>query len=735
MKTFTRFFPMQIATVFLWIVALSLSTAAPAQLLPTGEAETNTDVGAVSERISFVPGETIRIATTLTSKNGWHTYWINPGDSGDTTKLVWTLPEGFDVGEVKWPAPTRYETYGLVSYIYEDTVYLIQELSTPADFPVGETVQLNVVADFLECKEACVPGKGSASIQLTSVAENPQTDTDSARAMDAARIPSAPPSGIKATYSMNESGAVVFQFEADTGLPIANKLAFFPLDEGVWQLDPDFEISKQENRWSVTALPVEDAELPKTLTGLLVLNDETSFEFSATQESTLAPSASADVSPSEVGAETGGGVCILDILGYSVLAFFGGILLNLLPCVFPVIGLKVSSFIEQGQGNPKHAQSHAWVFALGVLVSVWILAAAVSLLKQSWGAQLADPGIVTGLILILTLLSLNMMGVFEWGNKLTTVGSGITSRKGYVGSFFTGALVTVIATPCTGPMLGGFMGWALIQPLWVVLLTFTLFGLGIALPYIALTYWPALMNRIPPPGNWMVTLKQAAGFFFVAFVWWMFWVLRKQVPVDHLMLVLASSFVIMFAAWVLGKWNHYSRPAGTRKIGLIAGWVLVAVGVGLAYSYRPPATEADDDLRAKILTYGEDVTPELAESLIAEGQNVLWRPYTPELLAELRDAGTPVFIDFTAEWCLTCKANKRTTLRKTDVEQAFFDAGVVTLVADLTNRENPVVLKALADIGRQSVPTYALYKAGEDVELLPELLTPDIVKNSLPSTN
>ncbi|WFB35121.1 protein-disulfide reductase DsbD family protein [Kiritimatiellota bacterium B12222] len=669
----------------------------------------------ISEHQAFVPGETLMLGLVLEMKDHWHTYWENPGDAGMPTTVSWDLPEGFEAGEIIWPTPERLVVEGLVSFGYENKVILHIPLKTPADYPIGDTVLIKGDVTWLECKEACLPGSAEVSLSIGSA------ETAGAVNEEMASMENHFPStlALEGVYE-RKGNAVLLSFPASE----ESFVQFVPFAEGMWQLEPAPVITSTEDEVVVRLVPSALAEEDVVPEGVLINEAGHGFVLDAIRHEGAGEMGDALVSDA---------VKTQGLLPVLILAFLGGILLNLLPCVFPVLGLKISGFVEQAHGDPRQAKVHALVFSAGILCSLWILAAVVSSLNLAWGGQLGDPVTVTVLILLLSLFTLNLFGVFELGHMFTRMG-GVGQKKGYSGSFFSGVLVTVIATPCTGPFMAGAISWALTQPAIYAFLAFTSLGLGIAAPYVLLSFSPKLMEKMPRPGAWMETFKQGSAFFMVAFVWVLLWVLSSLVPVQALVRVLAAICFIMLASWILGKWGAIHRSQKSQRIGKGLSVLLIVFAFWFSLSYQAPLAEIDAELQQRIesgtpIMY-QELSPELVMELQTQGIPVHWTPFTPERLDALLADDQAVFIDFTAKWCLTCQANKRSTLYKEEVLKAFQDAGVVTLTADMT-KDDPVMKKALAFYGRRGVPTYILYNQAGEWSLLPETLTPGMVTGAL----
>lgn len=679
----------------------------------------NTTARLIAESDAFVPGEDLLLGVVLEMKNHWHTYWINPGDAGAPTYVDWDLPEGFTASEIIWPTPIRFDTEGLASFGYEDKVILRVRLSTPADLTVGTPVTLSGTVNWLECKEACLPGSQQVTLTLTAAEEmgvpNPEMRLNPDKMVNATDW----------TAEVETEGDQVL-LRVDAPASKGPFVQFFPFQEGAWILEPAPTVRRDGDEVVIelTRNPAapDGASDPN---GLLINEQGVGFAIADYRSATEA------VPPAD-GTETE-----QRSAGYMLLlAFVAGIGMNLLPCIFPVLGLKISGFVEQAQGDPKSVRAHALVFAAGVILSLWILGAVVGLLGAAWGVQFQNPKVVIGMLLVLTFFTMNLFGIFELGAKLTTVGGDLTQKSGYAGSFFQGILLTVIGTPCTGPILAGSIVWMLTQPLWIGFIAFTLMGIGMSLPYVVLAYSPKLIEKLPRPGTWMITFKKASAFMIVLFLWVLLYVLKGQISAEGLVQVVGALLMVAFAAWVLGTWAAPGRSARAQRIAKLLCLLLLGVSVWIAYGYHEKAEELDGALSARIeagdpVRYS-DVTPELAEELIADDVPLHYRPWSRGLVEQLQREGRPVFVDFTADWCTICKINKFKALHKAEVMKAFQEKGVVTLRADWTGRD-ALIASELAAYNRQGVPVYMLFRpeAGTRAELLPEKLNPEIIFEAL----
>lgn len=392
-------------------------------------------------------------------------------------------------------------------------------------------------------------------------------------------------------------------------------------------------------------------------------------------------------------------------------AFIGGMILNLMPCVLPVLSLKIMGFIKQAGEEKSKLRKHGLAFTFGVLISFWALAGLLLILRAGgeylgWGFQLQSPSFVIVLSVLLFLFGLSLFGVFEIGVTLTAVGQNTPKGSTYTGSFFSGILATIVATPCTAPFMGSALGFALSQPAYVSMLIFTALGLGMALPYVLLTSIPALLKYVPKPGAWMETFKQFMGFLMVATVLWLIWVLSLQTGAEGVLILLGSLLLVSLSGWIYGRWSVLHKSLKTRRIAQLISGLILAGALALSLMYIKPVSASTGSVHTQGL--------------------IEWQTFSPELVAQLRSEKKPVFIDFTAAWCLSCQVNEKVAFGSEEVQKAFADKGIAALKADWTNKDE-VIAKELAKFGRNSVPLYVLYLPDKEAVLLPEILTPDIV--------
>ena len=670
----------------------------------------------VSLGSAVAPGGTQQVGLVLTMDEHWHVYWINAGDSGEPPHIKWTLPEGITAGEMQFPIPQRLPLGPLMDFGYEDEVAFPLTISAAATMRPGP-VHLDAQVNWLVCAQVCIPGKAHLGLDLMVQPGAPQPSQEphvGALAAAMTLIPKPLPAGTKFSVRGDKQ-----QFELTLIDGKKEKDAeFYPFDKDPTDVianaeEQNIEVQRDGVRLWVKRSP-DLAALPATLHGVLKLSDTVAYDVSAPVVQVDSVVGAKPVSGSSPGTTA---------LSAIALAFFGGIILNLMPCVFPVLFLKGLSLMQSSSQDRAHVRRHGLVYALGILVSFWAIVAVLLIVRAGgshagWGFQLQSPGFLAVLASFLFLFALSLAGQFDIGLSLTSVGGSLAEKQGYAGSFFTGVLATVVATPCTAPLMGAAIGFALAQTVGVTFAVFTALALGLAAPYVLLSWHPAWVRMLPKPGAWMEVFKQITAAIFFATVIWLAWVYGQLYAagegVNQLALLLACFLLLAIAGWALGRW-----PA--KWASGIAAVVLIALGLAIPLSQVRGAGRSS----AKFPVAGQT-------SAAAAGSEVAWQPYSEQGLDAARAAGHPVFIDFTAAWCLSCQFNEKAVLKSADVERALARGGVVTMRADWTNSD-PEITKKLASVGRAGVPTYVLYPsaAGSAADVLPELLTKDLVLKAI----
>ncbi|HVU31791.1 MAG TPA: protein-disulfide reductase DsbD domain-containing protein [Opitutaceae bacterium] len=673
----------------------------------------------VAADTSVQPGHELTVALRLVHDPHWHTYWVNPG-TGLATTINWKLPPGWKAGPILWPVPKVLtdHTGTIIGQGYEGEVLLPVVLTPPTDLAPGSTVTLNANVDWLMCQDVCVPG--SAEVTLTLPVTGKAADPDPAwgekiRAAVAA-LPRADQAWqVSASRAGNTVTVSVVPTSQTSHQP--TDLRFFSTD-GLIAYDQPQAATPTANGGVVLTLPIA-ADGPQNatrLTGVLSsangwldngslpgLAIDVPFGAAISPPPAAGNAASAASTPPPAGS----------LAATLLLAFIGGLILNLMPCVFPVLGIKILGFVNQAGHDRRRVIAHGLTFAAGVLVSFWILAGVLETLRAGgdqlgWGFQLQSPAFVYGLTVLMLVFGMNMSGVFEFGLRATAVGSGLQSKSGYAGSFFSGVLATVVATPCSAPFLAPALGAALAVSAGASFAIFTAIAIGLSTPYLLLSIFPQAVKVLPRPGAWMETFKQIMAFPLYATAAYLIWVLAAQTGDEGFRNVLFSLVVVALAVWMYGRWTAPGASAGRVSFG-VASLVLVgALGLWVGWPRPLPA-------------------PGSAAAATA----IDWQPWSPDQVTKLRNEGRIVYVDFTARWCATCQANKRLVFHDDQVLKYFADHHIATLRADWTNQD-PRITAALASYGRSAVPFNLIWVPGRDQPIvLPEILTASTVLDAL----
>jgi len=694
------------------IALFAFATGALAQPVKTP----NVEAELVSERTALVPGERNTVALRLSIRSGWHTYWRNPGDSGLPTTLEWKLPEGYAAGAIQWPAPKALPVGPLMNYGYEGEVLHLVDIDVPASAPAGQPVTLAARADWLVCEDTCIPEGADLTLPLPVDASAKPHATWGARIGAARSTLPKPVEGWNA-QAVGEGQKIRLTLSPATSAPPApGALRFFPHGEGVIEAAAPQAVARDGERYVIT-LPVA-YQLAKDVTridGVVTAANGLGGAQAVTIDVPLAGAIVPGPKPVDAPApqlNLGGtttSTSSLSLVAALALAFGGGMLLNLMPCVFPVLSLKVLGFVEH-QDAKRTMRREAVAYSGGVVLSFVLLALALVALRAAgqqlgWGFQLQSPAVIAGLALLFFVLGLNLSGVFEFGMFAPSTLASHRSKNRTADAFGSGVLAVIVASPCTAPFMGAALGYAITQSVVVTLAVFVALGLGMALPYVLLAWFPGWRRRLPKPGAWMARVKQFLAFPLYATVAWLGWVLGAQVDNDAVLRLAIALVFVGFAAWA---WGNF-RSGATRPWAIAAAAGLIGTAV----------------LVAPLLT-GNVQPAERTARNAADG----WQPFTPAALEGLTSSGRAVFVDFTAAWCVTCQVNKRLVLNNEDVREAFAAKNVALVRADWTRRD-PEITRALASLGRNGVPVYVLYRPGKSPLLLPEVLQPGIVHEAL----
>lgn len=642
----------------------------------------------IAEVNSVQPGVPFRVGVLLEQAPGWHTYWKFPGDSGLPTTIKWTLPKGFSVGELQWPLPKAYEEDGeLEVYVYKGEVMLFTTITPPKN--VDGPVVIEAKVDWLVCEKICIPGEAALKLELPIGNGDAGAEGSIFEKYDRQLPASGPPAEPK--WERTETSLILSFPTWQKIVAEAGEAFFFPNPpDGVVVAHPKTSITPEGVRFEI---PITEGN-PQSLPGVVRVGEE-SWELAA--ESPASASAATATSSTKP----------LTLLPALLFGFLGGLILNLMPCVLPVISLKMFSFVKQA------GESRARIFRMGLAFSAgmfaWFMGLAVVLLilrstgsEISWAQQFQNPWFNIGISVLIFMFALNLLGVYE----ITLPGSAATklagTGDGYGGAFFQGVFATILGTPCTAPYLGTTLAFALAQPPAALLAVFAAIALGMSSPYLLLCANPGWMRFLPKPGIWMVRLKEFMGFLLLATLLWFIWIVGRQLGINGVIFLGALLLLGGLGAWIYGVFLTPAARDGEKKFGAISLLIVLGLSTWLLVGFRP----AKEELRVE-----EGFATRLEQAL---------------------DTDQIVFVDFTADWCLSCKVNKRVAIDSASVQAAFREKNVLFLEGDWTNGD-PEITAILKRYERAGVPLYLVYPKNRSSEalILPELLTPQIILDAL----
>jgi len=697
MKTF-------LSILIMWMGLVGVTWAAESERVDTGRVHAQL----VSSHDLLMPGQSLHVALVTDLDPGWHTYWFNPGDSGEPVAIDLTLPEGASAGEIFWPIPYPVATGPIINYGFEGSPVFPIEVTVPEG--VGSQFEIEASVYYLVCKDICVPESTTLSLNLPVSDEVIGDPVWGPRIVDA--ISASPVRAELEGSAQVEAEGLLIEI---AGRGDIQNPYLFPMDNKIVDHSAPQTFRAAENGLALrqtAGFGWQDA-VPEAFDAVLAYDTPAGRRGEIVRVETDGRTLDIGAfvaAPSKDGTNASANLTFpLAIL----FAFLGGIILNVMPCVFPVISIKALSLTKAAHAERVQARREGWAYTAGVIAMFMALAVVVLAIKASgslagWGFQLQDPRIVGILALLVFLVGLNFLGVFEIGGQLQNAGHELTTSDGVRGAFFTGLLAVIVATPCTGPFMAGALGYTLLAPAPVTVAVFLALAIGFAAPFLLLAYTPALLSRLPKPGPWMETFRQFLAFPMFATAIWLVYVLAAQAGQDGVTLVLIAALLFTLAIW-------FRRKLG--KVGLGVGLALALIGMMLPMSVR----------------FAETANAVSGETLAELGK----MEWSPEALAAERRAGRAVFVDFTADWCVSCKVNERGVLSREDVNQAFVDTDTVFMVADWTNK-NDQIAQELASYGRAGVPLYLLYPAGDmsaAPEILPQILTPKLMRDALKTAN
>src|ERR1700730_3600079 len=692
-KSFSRALLVRVLQCAIGLISLAVGCGEPVQAqLYNGKELVKASL--VSDVTAIQPGQKFRVGVLYQIEPGWHIYWKYSGDSGLPTKIEWQLPQGFNVGDLHWPLPMREKEPGdLEVFAYMSEVLLFADIEAPATLP-SEPFSIQAKTDWLVCQSLCVPGRAQLSLTLTG---GGNTASNSAQIFQkyASLVPKQPANSIKIGFSRTGKSLIV----AVDGVPNEAAIDFYPSPPEDAVLG---HVARDGNRLTI---PIDTEGKPiNRMDGVLVVGSgDTRQGYEINEQTNLTAVQSARSVPSV------GLIGILQMLGF---AMIGGLILNVMPCVLPVISLKIFGFVSEAGIEPKKAFRLSMAFSLGIMGCFAALAALVVLLRTAgaqvgWGFQFQDYRFVVIISCLVFAFALNLFGVFELSvsSRATQGLANLARGQGYGGAFFQGAFDTVLATPCTAPFVATASAFAFAQSGWVTFLVFLFIGLGMPLPYLLLAINPKWLRYLPKPGEWMLRLKQCMGFLLAATLLWLMWILGQMRGVDGVVQLGAFLLVIAILAWIKGSFWTPISSGRSRALAIIA-MVFVLLLATVSYGF------------------------------VTKPSQLIWQPFSKSTLDEALAAGKPVFVDFTADWCITCKTNERFAIDTPQVRQEFLKRNVVALKADWT-KGDPEITEILKQFGRAGVPMYLVYPGGSKETqpvLLPELITSQTVLDVLNKT-
>ncbi|WP_374763845.1 protein-disulfide reductase DsbD family protein [Yunchengibacter salinarum] len=697
--------------VFITALILAWLPAQAETTLRTQVTESHSTILLASEVRAVAVGEPFWLAVRFTPREHWHTYWKNPGDSGMTPILSFDLPDGWQAADPLYPVPERLPVGPLMNYGYDAPNTLLVKVTPGKTVP--ETARIGLSAEWLSCEESCIPQSAELALSLPRGEAGARAESNGDLFSTAReRLPD--PSWYEAGLRVGDESSRLTVLTGAAEAARVEKATFFPAGEGVTTYAAEQTMARTEQGLELTLPRDRGALEPDTAAGVLVLD----FKDGTRQAMRLAPDLIQADGPATQGADGAtpagdgkaakgavlptGASAALPLWQAVLFALLGGMVLNLMPCVFPVLSLKAFAFLKSGGEQPAARRLEGWAYTAGILASFLVVVGALLALRAGgaavgWGFQMQNPIFIAAMTVIMVLVGLSLSGFFELRTGFEGAGQGLAGKNGTTGSFFTGVLATLVATPCTAPLMAPAIGYALTQPIPVVLLVFLSLGFGLALPFLILSHSPRAAKLLPRPGPWMETLRQALAFPMYATAIWLVYLFTVQAGSAALFILLLLLLGLVFAIWLWGRAAGRVLKGAALIFGLAA---LVAIWF--------------------IPTHGgEDRSAQSGDSVM---DGAAW---SAERLDSLRADGEPVFVYFTADWCITCKVNERVALYRTPTETYFRENDIAVLKGDWTNR-NDAIGRVLAEYGRAGVPLYLFFPAdGGDAVILPQVLTVD----------
>lgn len=720
--------PTSKVTIYLIVSALlclfgfsQLAQAASNDLTSASNRVSTTNVTAqfISEYRRVTPGATFGLILQLDIRKDWHTYWRNPGDSGQATSIKWQLPKGISASDIQWPFPERQYIGPVANYGYHGVANHLVMITVSNDWPVSKPVNITAKATWLVCKEECIPESGMLSLVLPSSEKNELADQYSSTFLGVRQqLPTSV--DLLSHYQYQADKQIQFEFTLPEKITKSDRIEYFPYDWGVVKAPAPQAPVVESNRILLTT-EKGDLKFSSPLNGTVVVTRENQPTLAYEIESSLG--VFSENTTGEFKVNTQNDLDSFSFLGALIFALIGGVILNLMPCVFPVLSMKALSLVSHSGESSVVIKRHGMVYTLGILICFVVLGIALIAIKSAgqqigWGFQLQSPVFVSAIIMVLFILGLSLSGYLEIGTSLMGTGSGLADKGGYSGSFFTGVLAVVVATPCTAPFMGPAMGYALTQPPWIMFAVLLTLGLGLALPYLLLCFFPLLSRKLPRPGLWMQKFQQFLAFPMFATAAWLVWVLGQQTDMNRIFVLLVSLVAVVFTIWVY-KNTRQSRGVWAWIIN-VSCLLLILLLLGVNSSGN---------------SVNEGSVKTASNSLNAE-------EFGTPVLMDLLQQGKPVFVNMTAAWCITCLANEKVALSSPQLNAYFKAKGITYLKGDWT-QQDANISQYLELFGRSSVPLYVYYPAQQNTDspdmrsarVLPQLLTVAAVIDSIESAS
>ena len=699
---------LHILAALIFVLISSAASQAGMSTRPNSAPAKKVEIDLISDVAAIEPGKPFWVGLRQRIAPHWHTYWKNPGDSGEPTHIKWTLPDGFLASEIYWPIPDVIPVGSLINYGYSDEVLLLTKITAPKNF-VNAPVEIKATANWLVCEKICIPESGEAQLRfddVTATGGSSASSPDAEAIANAVRaLPKSSPWPVRVEVSKDKLRLRIDDAEFDANH--LKSMRFFPDTWGIINISAEQTLSWQNGSPSLTLQrgELKDEKIDK-LDGLLVVKE--TLEGEGVRNGFVI---SAHAQPiSEIGVKTS--PLNVGLWQALLFAFLGGAILNLMPCVFPVLSLKALTLARHGEGEMEERKNHGLAYLAGVLVSFLVFGFILIAVREAgavfgWGFQFQSPAFVLAMAALFFALGLSLSGVFDIGTSVAGMGQSLSEQSGLSGSFFTGALASLASTPCTAPFMGAAMGFALTQTAFVTLTVFFMLGLGFAAPMTALSFSTPLARLLPKPGPWMETLKQVLAFPLYASAAWLVWVLSVQTGSWGVLAAAVVLICVGFVAWLIGSPGRASTTTSLVSIALL----VVAGVVGYRLLDRVDMKHMQQQAR-------------LAPDPVA-------KPFSKANLQKYLDDGRTVFVNLTAAWCITCKVNEMVALSSERFRDTIRDRNIVYLKGDWTNRD-PEITEILKEHGRAGVPLYLLFRNGaSEPQVLPQILTESLVVRRL----